>query len=672
MAFITRDTNRLKLSGSDWRASGVNASSLALRQAQWGAVPNTSAALNLYYPSQAEIDSVFAQATAIGANYVRTLPSAFSVGATKSLFPDGVNINETAAVQFDLMVSRAAAAGQRLWIPFVDPHGYFYGSTATWGANFFTDAATITKFKAAITVLLSRDSTITGLTPAEDDTIFCWGLGSEINAADAWVTELAAHVKSLAPNQLVADGRELVAVSANSLSDANVDIVGNHAYPLSSANIATYSGTVGGAKVVIWSEYDMHRIQGGSTLAAWQAAAEADWPATWSTAPWSLCPHRDDHGVADYTNSNGKNTFLPGYESLPYLTHARTAWIATRNHHYAMRGIAVPAAETCPAPVAAATGNQKLKWKGSTGADTYTVQISDTGGGGWTEETTGKKDSETPLAVSGAKFRRVIPVNIDGSDGTASNAVYTGGDLTGLTELSLAGYWLLNESSGNAIDSADGNDLTENSGAIGSSESARDFEAGDTEYFWASDNADLSVADIDFSIQACVKHESVAAHQFIVAKWAAGQKSYVLWYNQTANRYSFGVSSDGTLEAFVTADTFGAVSAGVWNIVHAGHRATGNVIWIRVNGGAENTAAHTTGAFNGTAPFSIGANLDGGSPSIPVDGLVRRVGLWKRDIAADVAALVAAEGVVTFETWPEPASGGGGSSHSRMMRLLRP
>lgn len=80
--------------------------------------------------------------------------------------------------------------------------------------NFYTDAAVVGYFKDYIRYLLMHVNPYTGLSYAEDPTIFAVETGNELggpvfgdmNVPVEWTREIAEFVKGLAPDKLVVDG----------------------------------------------------------------------------------------------------------------------------------------------------------------------------------------------------------------------------------------------------------------------------------------------------------------------------------------------------------------------------------------------------------------------------------------------------------------------------------
>jgi hypothetical protein len=229
----------------------------------------------------------------------------------------------------------------------------------------------------------------------------------------------------------------------------------------------------------------------------------------------------------------------------------------------------------------------------------------------------------------------------------------------------LISYWKLDEASGDAVDAHGSNDLTDNAtvgaDASGVINGARDFEAGNSEYFSRADNADLSTGDVDFSFAAWVKFESLGGFPVIASKYGSGaDREWFCFLNST------GGGGDGTLlfrvtdsvggSTTVSASTFGALSTGTWYHVVVWHDATANQIGISVNDTA-NTAAHSTGLNNGAAVFALGLTAGGGGH---FDGLMDEAGFWKRVLTSgDRTALYGAGSGIAY-----PFSGGAATTYT--------
>ncbi|HEU4594597.1 MAG TPA: LamG-like jellyroll fold domain-containing protein [Pyrinomonadaceae bacterium] len=269
----------------------------------------------------------------------------------------------------------------------------------------------------------------------------------------------------------------------------------------------------------------------------------------------------------------------------------------------------------------------------STGASCDLIFVNACGGSfsGVTFKSTGANGGNpagVPLATG---YTRVVAHN-------GESAYPVTGEILSLVSTLNSGivaFWKLDEASGTRYDAVRTNHLTDNNTvtqATGKVGNAASFASASSEYLSCADNADLSTGDVDFMGAGWFQLMTKTASMDLVAKWgASGNFEYILTYDQATDRFIFFVSNNGTTTASVIANTFGSPSIGTWYFVVFYHDATGNLIGISVNNGAFNTTAHTTGVFNSTAPFQIGARAV--SPSY-FNGRADAVGFWKRLLSA--------------------------------------
>jgi hypothetical protein len=197
----------------------------------------------------------------------------------------------------------------------------------------------------------------------------------------------------------------------------------------------------------------------------------------------------------------------------------------------------------------------------------------------------------------------------------------------------LVAYWPLDEASGNAIDAHTNSiDLTETGGTIaqgtgpGGVGNSRDFEAADTEYFNIADHTDLSMGDIDFEIAGWFNFETNGSFVGLVGK-ITGDSEYGLQYQNGGAFLKWNIrnaANDGWGALDMT--TQGALSTGTWYFITVGHDSVNNLLFGTVNAGTPETGAWSQGARDGTAAFRIGDQSDSG----PFDGLIAKVGVWKK------------------------------------------
>lgn len=169
---------------------------------------------------------------------------------------------------------------------------------------------------------------------------------------------------------------------------------------------------------------------------------------------------------------------------------------------------------------------------------------------------------------------------------------------------SLVAYWTLDEPGGTRADSVGANHLSDNNTvtqAAGSMGSAAQFTALNLESLTLSDNADVSMGDIDCTFAVWAYFDSLLVERPLISKYATlGAREYALFYHPLTggvDSLKFLVSNDGAMESLVHASTFGTPSTGTWIFVVAWHDASANTINIQVNDGPVDSAAHATGIF---------------------------------------------------------------------------
>lgn len=217
----------------------------------------------LMYKPEAMADDFFARAKALNLKVVRTWM--FCNGSSTH---DGVCINQKSGTSFILVkpesertdaekaiikrsfelfdnyVAQAEANDMRLVLALSDYWDYF-GKIEDYGS--YGSASGRALFKTFITNLLNHVNPLTGKAYKDDPTIMMWELANEprfttSNLPDfkVWVADIAAHIKSIAPNQLVSIGSESsfglasddsYAALVDLNKDPNVDAISAHLYP---------------------------------------------------------------------------------------------------------------------------------------------------------------------------------------------------------------------------------------------------------------------------------------------------------------------------------------------------------------------------------------------------------------------------------------------------------
>lgn len=203
---------------------------------------------------------------------------------------------------------------------------------------------------------------------------------------------------------------------------------------------------------------------------------------------------------------------------------------------------------------------------------------------------------------------------------------------------SLVSYWKMDEASGAALDAHGSNTLGENSGTIGSAtgkiNGGRDLEAGDTECFVVG----AAVATtLPLSISVWFKAESlpVSKNANIMSAGIDGGNafSWGLGINPSAKPIFY--ASNGS-SAFVVITGGTTISVGSWyHFVVVWRSATDYQLYI--NGASEVTGSTSRFPSASQNIFVVGAYHQANSD--PCDGVVDEMGVWGRDITADIAAI---------------------------------
>lgn len=206
---------------------------------------------------------------------------------------------------------------------------------------------------------------------------------------------------------------------------------------------------------------------------------------------------------------------------------------------------------------------------------------------------------------------------------------------------SLAAYYKLDESSGNAIDALGVSDLTASgsppTATTGKVGGCRVFVAASSQMFSRADNAALSTGDIDYTLAMWVYLTSKpAATMDMLSRYDVGNvalREYLFVWNATNDRFEFYITNTAGGNNVVTANNFGAPSTGTWYYVVAWHDAAGNTINISVNNGTANSAATSVSPSDTAVVTTLGGRT--GIATRYWDGRLDEVGYWKRVLTVD-------------------------------------
>lgn len=257
-AHVIRQGSSLLLAGKSWRAVGANVYWLGLDE---NVLPPPGepyyVPLKASYPTRGRITEIMAIVKALGGTMIRAHTLGVSTGNPLSVMPSLGVVNQQAFESIDWAVYQARQYGLRLMVPLTDNYDYYHGGkydflrwngwnlTQSVDANnllvqqFYTNHTVVESFKGYIHTLLTHVNRYTGLSYAEDPTIFAYETGNELSGpvwgdmdvpAD-WLRDISSYVKELAPRKLVVDGT--YGVNRTHLGVEEVDVFSDHYYPIS-------------------------------------------------------------------------------------------------------------------------------------------------------------------------------------------------------------------------------------------------------------------------------------------------------------------------------------------------------------------------------------------------------------------------------------------------------
>ena len=186
------------------------------------------------------------------------------------------------------------------------------------------------------------------------------------------------------------------------------------------------------------------------------------------------------------------------------------------------------------------------------------------------------------------------------------------------------------------------------------------FASASSQYLSSTTGYGLSANSL--TVACWVRLTSKAASQSIAqSKNSTSSWQWQLWYDQTADRFSFRSGNNTTSwGATQNATTFGSPSTGTWYFLLARYNRNGasSNISICVNDGAVDTsanfAAYTT---SGNAPFRVGRDANT-TTTLYMDGRVDSLGIWaKAASSGEVTALYNSGNGLGYNDLPGVASG---------------
>jgi len=458
-SFVTRSGLHLAVDGRPFRFGGANIEWLGVA----GYGPSDPA--GPHFPSHYEVDDAMATAKEMGVAVVRSQTMGDSVGCAACIEPELGRFNDEAFAHIDYAFASARAYGIKI-IPTIVGDDALEGGTGCvylrWRgisqagcslidmAPFWTDPTVIGDVEAHIAALLNHVNVYTHVAYKDDPTILGWDLLNGGGSPTQWTQQIVGFIRSI-------DARHLVLSGYANAATPGVDACVAFIYPHWFQGLAVVKHWIArckrAGKPFIAYEYGWDRTN-YPTLNALSGFLDTlrRTPEIAGDAFWALQAHNDGHGwmpipadSSDPTTATQLESgqwwalYYPGIQTLVSTAADMNARAqAIRKHNYAMRGLRMPAHAIPPAPTVTSVHygqtsfigrvGARVYWQGSAGAMDYSVERAAAARGPWvavcrrcvTDVDDGYADVST--AANGAWFR-VIPYNLDGKRGPASQAI---------------------------------------------------------------------------------------------------------------------------------------------------------------------------------------------------------------------------------------------------------
>ncbi len=296
--------------------------------------------------------------------------------------------NESAFQALDKVLQVANEVGVRVIIPFVDNWHWWGGPREYAGFRgkpkeaFWTDPEVIGDLKTTIKFLITRKNTYTGTLYRDDKAILAWETGNELEAPFSWTKEIAAYIKSLDTNHLLAEGTNVRTLTEDALEDPNLDILTTHHYGDAQASlrqIVENQSLARGKKPYIVGEYGIVPLQDiyaiTDTIINQGLAGGMIWSLRFRNREGGFYHHFEYNGVESYR--------WPGFRSGDFY-HERLVVNFLRDRAYRIDGLVPPRRPVPAAPQLLPVMDPfRITWRGSAGAEWYEVQRREEDGSEW-------------------------------------------------------------------------------------------------------------------------------------------------------------------------------------------------------------------------------------------------------------------------------------------------
>ena len=313
--------------------------------------------------------------------------------------------NEEAFKVVDSLLALGNKYGVRVILPLTAESGDYLGGIGSYAAyrgkkraEFWTDPQLKEDYKATLRFVLGRVNTLTGVRYCDDKAVLAWQFGNEMDSApDAWLAEMAAYMKSLDKNHLVADTRHVPGRAM--YVDANIDLVTRHLY-------SNYKKVGGGWPAAIKQELatlkeprpmfigEFGPYIDGKALTYDNVEAKLreflDYvqsePAVSGALIWSMYFHHQDGGFYWHQIMTYAAVWSYQWPGFPSADGQRETGImaAMREAAFKIQHLSVPGVPGPDAPELLPIGEAPLlTWRGAAGATGYDVERAPQAAGPW-------------------------------------------------------------------------------------------------------------------------------------------------------------------------------------------------------------------------------------------------------------------------------------------------
>lgn len=324
--------------------------------------------------------------------------------------------NEQAFRTVDHLLALANRYGVRVIFDFTAEAGDYLGGIGTYAAYrgkkreaFYTDPQLREDYRATLRFVLDRVNTVTGIPYREDKAILAWQFGNEMHSApDAWLSEMAAYIKQLDPNHLVADTRHIP--GRPYLIDPNIDLLTTHLYANPTQGGSDWAATcrrevtaIGGQRPFFVGEFGPY--VDGKMFTSENAPAKLRafldeclrLEGVAGALLWSMYFHREEGGFywhQIFTYPSVWSFHWPGFARA--AAQAEEGILCElRQAAFRIQGLSVPPLPVPQPPELLPFAEVPMfSWKGSAGASGYDIQRAPTGDGPWTTIAQGVSDAD--------------------------------------------------------------------------------------------------------------------------------------------------------------------------------------------------------------------------------------------------------------------------------------